>query len=728
MKINPKVTPQAPSDGNETPQLSYAQMITEAIMQAENRILTLKDICTHIHQNYPHFCKDDKMWQAAVSRNLSKNNKFQKVPRSKGEGKGGFWTVEEFSDLKDSGLSSFSNKVKASSIKDELTKVESFGQHEFSKDATASHASTNAQMFLNSQSQSEQSGSEMKGEATKNLHTPSKVPVKVESTTTKVSNDSPQVGGVKVQPKITSDPPCSNKKPQLSYGQMISEAIMQADNKRMPLCEIYRYISQNHPYYSMDDKTFKGAIRHTLSKYPKFKKVSRSTGEGKGGLWTIEDVPDLKGSGLSSFSREVISPGNKDKVTTEESLNQPGFPERVTTLPSMDAQIFLTSQPQSDQRNSDLESDAKEYLETQKEIPVKAASTATKVPLDSLPPSFINFINSNQCFADKNVKQSGQEEIHKPLDFDLMAAMAKAPVLGGTGRYVIYDNNPEIQPVCTEGGFYGCPICNREFSIFNSLGQHVSIHTRQIQHRCDLCGHVFEKCDYLINHVKLHTVNSVPVYEEEQIGQTEPTKQLQSHENINTGEESPRSRDTEPKSYACGQCSFKTVHKKNLLSHIKTVHNKVKRKQTDIDKDKDYACLKCPFTTLYKGYLKSHIKVVHDKVKVNTVMKGHMDTNKDNSMKKFQIQREPQKHQDVSKAESKSQKSSDIETDDINPPNFHSTPEGMPKSFSCGQCSFKTKYKQNLSSHIRTVHDKISRWKDATKLECKLPLYNSVQV
>ena len=77
MKINPKVTPQAPSDGNETPQLSYAQMITEAIMQAENRILTLKDICAHIHQNYPQFCKDDKMWQAAVSRNLSKNNKFQ---------------------------------------------------------------------------------------------------------------------------------------------------------------------------------------------------------------------------------------------------------------------------------------------------------------------------------------------------------------------------------------------------------------------------------------------------------------------------------------------------------------------------------------------------------------------------------------------------------------------------------------------------------------------------
>ena len=64
------------------------------------------------------------------------------------------------------------------------------------------------------------------------------------------------------------------------------------------------------------------------------------------------------------------------------------------------------------------------------------------------------------------------------------------------------------------------------------------------------------------------------------------------------------------KYHACDQCSFKTAYKGNLRSHIKTVHDRVKRNQEATD----LACDQCSFTTLYRGNLKNHIKVVHEKI------------------------------------------------------------------------------------------------------------------
>ena len=44
-----------------------------------------------------------------------------------------------------------------------------------------------------------------------------------------------------------------------------------------------------------------------------------------------------------------------------------------------------------------------------------------------------------------------------------------------------------------DSGFFMCSICSREFSGLNSLKKHIPIHTRRVQHKCDVCGHVFGK-------------------------------------------------------------------------------------------------------------------------------------------------------------------------------------------------------------------------------------------
>ena len=105
-----------------------------------------------------------------------------------------------------------------------------------------------------------------------------------------------------LEPKITSHPPCWVEKPQLSYAQMIAEALMQAEDRMLPLCEIYTYINQKYPYFHMDAKSWQNAIRHNLTLVPSFQKVPRPNNEGRGNFWTMQD-----GAERQIFKRQIRS-------------------------------------------------------------------------------------------------------------------------------------------------------------------------------------------------------------------------------------------------------------------------------------------------------------------------------------------------------------------------------------------------------------------------------------
>ena len=72
----------------------------------------------------------------------------------------------------------------------------------------------------------------------------------------------------------------------------------------------------------------------------------------------------------------------------------------------------------------------------------------------------------------------------------------------------IKDANNAVQ---NDSGFFMCSISTREFSGLNSLKKHVPIHTRRIQHKCDVCGYVFGKKEYLLDHMRKHTGEVSPV-------------------------------------------------------------------------------------------------------------------------------------------------------------------------------------------------------------------------
>ena len=104
-----------------------------------------------------------------------------------------------------------------------------------------------------------------------------------------------------LEPKITPHPPCGVERPRLSFGLMIAEALMQAEDRMLPLCEIYTYINQKYPYFRMGNKSWQNAIRHNLTTNPSFhlttnpsfqtvpNSMERARTEGRGKFWTMED-------------------------------------------------------------------------------------------------------------------------------------------------------------------------------------------------------------------------------------------------------------------------------------------------------------------------------------------------------------------------------------------------------------------------------------------------------
>ncbi|KAF5005651.1 hypothetical protein FDECE_7928 [Fusarium decemcellulare] len=83
-------------------------------------------------------------------------------------------------------------------------------------------------------------------------------------------------------------------KPQYSYAQMITQAILNAPDGKLNLNGIYTYIMNTYAYYRHQQAAgWQNSIRHNLSLNKAFDKVARSTDEpGKGMKWQI--VPEAR--------------------------------------------------------------------------------------------------------------------------------------------------------------------------------------------------------------------------------------------------------------------------------------------------------------------------------------------------------------------------------------------------------------------------------------------------
>jgi hypothetical protein len=76
------------------PELSYAELITEALAESPHGLLSLQEIYESIRKRYCFFKSADAAWQNSIRHNLSVNATFVKVPRPVNRpGKGSLWAT-----------------------------------------------------------------------------------------------------------------------------------------------------------------------------------------------------------------------------------------------------------------------------------------------------------------------------------------------------------------------------------------------------------------------------------------------------------------------------------------------------------------------------------------------------------------------------------------------------------------------------------------------------------
>jgi len=113
-------------------------------------------------------------------------------------------------------------------------------------------------------------------------------------------------------------------KPRLSYAQLIAEALMGSEKRRLTLNDIYVKINARHPYYSlggdrgniMSPPNWQNAVRHNLTLNKAFVKVPRPANEGRGSFWSL--APD---SEKDIFKRLLRQQNLSTISTTSTSRN-----------------------------------------------------------------------------------------------------------------------------------------------------------------------------------------------------------------------------------------------------------------------------------------------------------------------------------------------------------------------------------------------------------------------
>ena len=181
--------------------------------------------------------------------------------------------------------------------------------------------------------------------------------------------DSDSVAKIDKETKVPVNPEPNEsndlKKPKMSYAELIKESLMKNPDVKLTSTDIYKKISASYPYYKMENKDWKNHIRHCLTIYDIFTKLSQD----KGSFWTLTE-------NLTESDLELIEQSKNRE--NERGLNKFSnfYPLLVTEVGSKDSlnacvvkqellEIINTEEGQKSIGFCDFKHEEKEALKTE---------------------------------------------------------------------------------------------------------------------------------------------------------------------------------------------------------------------------------------------------------------------------------------------------------------------------------------------------------------------------
>ncbi|XP_008185609.1 fork head domain-containing protein FD4 isoform X2 [Acyrthosiphon pisum] len=116
-----------------------------------------------------------------------------------------------------------------------------------------------------------------------------------------------------------------DQKPPYSYISLTAMAIWSAPEKKLPLSDIYKFISDRFPYYRKNTQRWQNSLRHNLSFNDCFMKIPRRPNQpGKGAYWTLHPhALDMFENGSFLRRRKRFKLPAADRALLEATFGRP---------------------------------------------------------------------------------------------------------------------------------------------------------------------------------------------------------------------------------------------------------------------------------------------------------------------------------------------------------------------------------------------------------------------
>ena len=577
----------------------YPQIITEALSQAEDNMLCLKDIYKYIEDKHPYFGYNVPGWQNSIRHTLSVNRHFQNIPvPNKGVDGGKYGRVWTFTSATDSSIDDDDLHAQQPEEEHEEFKV-IFEGDDRSDILQSDHPSIYNKPPL-SYSQLIVQALRVETEKSRVLSLNEvcqlishKHPYydmeakdwqliierlyksKYKLDYIKMAKKSTQHGKM-AKKKLKGSPSSkvlkgdnkkkirSKEKPPYTIAELISQAFEHSESKILSRKDVCTYIQKTYPYYTQRMKHWRAAVVENLTKSSIIKRMgSRKIGTSKCSLWKLIDGTEVECPKCLTFFQ------CEDEEYFNHMRNK-HFYGKFKCPSGCDIKAEYAKEL----------TDHMEQEEHQEGLLVQCPLCEEYTSVKELEPHYATCLSAKirKPITRQICPTCGKQVGKGSYDAHMKSHLAKEDIVQEEESNTIvyhyceqcgkryehkYNLNSHIKAE-HQGVLLQCPLCPKKFKSRSQRWQHKNIvHSTDDRYNCKYCGLRFGSESELRKHIPIHEVDSQ--YSCKHCGKKMAHKKsILEHEKIHTGE----------KPFVCPEenCGKRWISKGGLARHKRQVH------------------------------------------------------------------------------------------------------------------------------------------------------------